>query len=276
MLLNQIIKQFMYLLLIFGVIYLLFILSNHFPDNFLKTVITSNNTGSYVINLDKNQDRLEIFTKNYNNSDISEIPMNRFSAVLGKNVEISDWLTEDAIKELHTVEKKGYRTHHYQLTRGAIGCFLSHYYLAKKLLVDKRNDYYIVMEDDIAINPTGFKEIQEILLNAPEDWDIILFGFHRIIYPEYVGNFIKPGGFWGTHGYLINKQGAKKFVDETDLIKIDGQVDAFMSRMNQQGKINIYANKTHIFFPIGNTSDIQSGLRPREGINPFNYKGYIV
>lgn len=269
-------KQIMYLFLIFGTFYVLFILFNHFPDNFDKTIITPRNTTAYVINLDKNTNRLEEFSKSYNSSDISEITMNRFSAILGKNVNIQDWLTDEAIEELYTVEKKGYRTRHYQLTRGAIGCFLSHYELSKKLLSDKRNDYYIIMEDDININPNGFREMQESLLNAPENWDIILFGFHRIIHPEYTGKFIKPGGFWGTHGYVINRKGAKKLVDETNSIKIDGQIDAFMSRMNQQGKIQIYAYKSNLFFPVGNTSDIQYGLRPRDGIDPFNFKGYVV
>jgi GR25 family glycosyltransferase involved in LPS biosynthesis len=273
---NSSIKHVVFLLLLIVVFYVLIILLNHFPDHFDKTIITPKNTTAYVINLDKNPDRLEEFTKTYNQSDIHEIQLTRFPAIWGKNVNTEEWLSPEAIEELNQVERKGYRTYHYQLTRGAIGCFLSHYTLAKKLLEDKRNDYYIIMEDDIAINPKGFKEIQETLLNVPEDWDIILFGFLRIIHPEYVGNFIKPNGFWGTHGYLINKKGAKKFVDETNLNKIDGQVDAYFSRMIQQQKINIYAHKKHIFFPIGRTSNIQTGLRIREGIDPFNYKGYIV
>jgi GR25 family glycosyltransferase involved in LPS biosynthesis len=273
---NYPIQNILYLLTIFFVFYILFILYYHFPDNFDKTVITSKNTTAYVINLDKNKERLQRIYESYNASDIKEIELKRFPAILGKNVNINDWLSPEAIKDLEFVEKKGYRLYHYQLTRGGIGCFLSHYTLAKQLLTDKRNDYYIIMEDDSNINKDGFKQIQEALVNVPENWDIVLFGFIRIIRPTYMNNFIKPAGFWGTHGYLINKQGAKKLVEETDALKIDGQVDAFISRMIQQNKINVYAYKKHLFYQVGRTSDIQSGIKLREDINPFNYRGYIV
>jgi len=273
---NVLVQPAIYLILIIAFFYLLFILFYHFPDNFDKTVVTSKNTTSYVINLDKNPERLEQIRQSYQSSDIREIPFKRFPAILGKNVDIDAWLTPEAIEELEQVEKKQYRNYHYQLTRGAIGCFLSHYTLAKQLLSDKRNNYYMIMEDDSVVHPQGFKEIQEAMVNCPPDWDIILFGFIRIIHPEPVGNFIKPGGFWGLHGYLINKSGAKKVVAETDKIKMDGQLDAFISRMIQQNKINVYAYKNQLFHQVGRTSDIQSGIRLREGINPFNYRGYIV
>jgi GR25 family glycosyltransferase involved in LPS biosynthesis len=269
-------KQLLYLFLLVVIFYILILLMYHFPENYEKTVVTPKNTTAYVINLDKNTDRLETFKKSYELSDISEISLIRFPAIVGKNVNMEQWLPPETMKELEYVEKKGYRTHHYQLTRGGVGCFIIHYTLAKKLLSDKRNDYYLIMEDDIIMNNVGFKEMQEALLNAPENWDILLFGFLRIINPEYVGNFIRPSGYWGMHGYLLNRKGAKKLVLETELIKMDGQIDAFISRMIQQNKMNVYAYKKHIFYPVGQTSNIQTGLRIKEGVDPYNYKGYIV
>ena len=270
------IKSGLLILIIIAIFYVLFILYYHFPEDDNKTVISSKNTTTYVMNLDKNPERLQKMTQNYQASDISEIPMKRFPAILGANVDIQHWLTPEAITELERVEKKKYRTHHYQLTRGAVGCFLSHYTLAKQLLSDKRNDYYIIMEDDSVIDPNGFKTMQEAMINAPENWDIILFGFIRIVRPEMYGNFIRPEGFWGLHGYIMNKQGAKKIVDETDTILIDGQLDAYISRMVQQKKINVYAYKDPVVFQSSVFSTIQMGIRLRENVNPYDYKGYIV
>jgi GR25 family glycosyltransferase involved in LPS biosynthesis len=270
------IKNIVILLLTLAVFYVLFMMYNYYPDNHGKTLITSKNTTTYVINLDRNPDRLQQITKSYEASDIREIPLKRFPAILGKNVNIEVWLTPEATEELKRVEKKGYRTHHYQLTRGAIGCFLSHYTLAKQLLGDKRNDYYIILEDDSVIDTHGFRTIQESMVNAPENWDMVLFGFIRMINPVVTGNFIEPSGFWGLHGYIINKKGARILVDEVESIHIDGQLDAFISRMIQQKKIHVYAYKNPIIFQSSTQSTIQMGIRLRDDVNPYDYKGYIV
>jgi GR25 family glycosyltransferase involved in LPS biosynthesis len=173
------------------------------------------------------------------------------------------------------VEKNKYRNFHYQLTRGGIGCFLSHYTLAKQLLSDKRNDYYLDLEDDVVIQKQGFKQIQEAILNVPSDWDFILFGYNRLVKKSQVGNFIQPSGFWGTHAMLFNRSGAKKLVDEVNITKIDGQIDAYMSRMVQQDKLNVYVYQHQLIVPIGNTSDIQIELRANTN-DPFNFHGYTV
>ena len=75
---------------------------------------------------------------------------------------------------------------------------------------------------------------------------------------------------------LMNKSGAKKLVDEVDTKKIDGQIDAYMSRMVQQGKLNVYVYLQHLIVPIGNTSDIQVPLRIKNNNDPYNFRGYIV
>ena len=56
--------------------------------------------------MDKNKDRMDRITSAYMNSDIKEIPFHRFPAVVGKNVNINDWLIPEAIQELKQVENK--------------------------------------------------------------------------------------------------------------------------------------------------------------------------
>jgi len=273
------IKWITYIIALLTVFYVVYLLYYHFPSNMDgKTLITKKNITSYIINMDKNKDRMKQVIKNYEKSDIKEIPYKRYPAVIGKNVDIHQWLTDEAIVELKQVENKKYRNYHYQLTRGAIGCFLSHYALAKQLLSDHQNDYYFNLEDDIYIENSGFKQIQEALVNVPPDWDFILFGYNRLLYSEIVNdNFARVTGFWGTHGMLMNKKGAKALVDEVDQNKIDGQIDAYMSRMAQQGKLVIYAYRHPIFNTyIDLVSDIQMPIKPKKDIDPFNFRGYTV
>jgi len=264
---------------------------------------TVNKSEVWVINLEKNKKRMADITENYQQTDMSILPLHRFEAINGKKVDIYTYLTPYAVGELQGVEKLQYRTKHYQLTKGGVGCFLSHYELAKQLLEAPTNNpktpitpitpittkpqntpttstqQYIVLEDDAKIGKSSFQKIQYYIKNAPDDWDILLFGYFRMNRNKDFRNtlFHKPNGFWGTHGYVINKKGAQKLVDEVDNNKIDGQIDSYLSRMIQQNKINIYASKEQVIELNGANSsitNIQTNLRIVEGVDPFDYFGY--
>lgn len=270
-----------YLLAILAIIYFIYLIYVKYKRNNTSAATATNNKRitAYIINMDKNKDRMEMVSEIYENSEFHEmIPYRRFPAIVGANVDIHEWLTEEAIIDLKQVENKKYRNYHYQLTRGAIGCFLSHYALAKQLLSDTQNDYYFNLEDDITIEKGALNRFWEALANAPADWDFILFGYHRLLHSEIVNrDFGRVTGFWGTHGVLMNKKGAKAFVDYVDQYKIDGQIDAYMARMAQQGKIALYAYRHPIFYT--NTelyTDIQVPLKPRKDVDPFNFRGYQV
>lgn len=242
--------------------------------NIKDTFVPSYNIKTYVINLRKNVTKWEIIR----DSNISDVKLERFDAIDGKTVNLKKWLNREGLRSLREVEDNGYRTAHYQLTRGAVGCFLSHYTLAKKLLEDTENGMYLILEDDAGLRGDTFASIPiEIKKASTLDWDIILLGTHRI-HGNIVGSFVKVNGFWGTSGYLINKKGAKKLVKEVDTTKIDAQIDAYMSWMSQTGKLNLYASKPALIFDnnILNHSDIQVSLREKKGIDPFVYKGLKV
>jgi len=275
-------NNFYYFFIIFIIIFVIYFilnktkLFNKADENDID--ITKLRIKSYIINMDKNKDRLENVQEKYEKSDLRIIPYERFPAVVGKNIDIHEWLTEEAIVELKQVENKKYRNYHYQLSRGGIGCFLSHYALAKQLLEDDKYDYYFNLEDDIYIADGCMGKIKIALKNVNPDWDFIIFGYHRLIYSELTNKyFARISGFWGTHGVLMNKKGAKAFVDEVDKNKIDGQIDAYMSRMAQQGKIAIYGFLSPVFYTYNDVlSDIQVPIKPKKDIDPFNFRGYNV
>ena len=231
---------------------------------------------TYVINMDKDVERYNKIASYYHNSDFSELPLERYSAVVGKNVEPTDWLTDDAINDFKQVLNNGYRTHHYQLTYGGIGCFLSHYNLAKQLLSEKSVDAYIVFEDDTAIPRNLLSHIERNISELPEDWDYLMFYTIRANGDPITNKLNKLKSFWGLNGYIINKKGARKLVEETNANKIDGQIDSYLSRMIQQNKMNIYATKKHLVKSNAVDTNIQVILKPLKGVNPYDFKGYIV
>lgn len=268
-----------------------------------KTVDTfrvgSSQPRTFCINLDKDSHRYEKLQRSYYASDLKHIQLERYSAILGATVNIEQWLSPSAINEFYAVKKNGYRTHHYQLTTGAVGCFLSHYYLAKQLLDDSSTDTYLILEDDVQLLPSAYTIMTRELEHAPADWDLIAFYYHRVIgepagahssgsmtdkdlHPSPKGadlnlhRFKRVDGFWGMGTYLLNKKGAKKIVDEVEQNKIDGQIDAYLSRMSQQNKIMLYASNIHISKNVGRDTNIQIEINPISGMNPFEYKGFLV
>ena len=242
-------------------------------DNFIEK------TKVFYINLDKNVKRNHELIQSYNISDLKVMPLNRFSAILGKTVDLNKWLTPDALMQIERTEQTKRRTHHYELTTGAVGCFLSHYTLAKQLLADKEAEYYLILEDDIMVNENLLSTIKRYLSMVPADWDILQLSTLRNVKYNVVGEFYEPSGFWGMQSYIINKKGAEKLVKEVNKHKIDGQIDAYLSRMVQQNKIKIYITKKRLFFVNENgiKSDIQCKVVQEDpNDNPFNYKGYLV
>ena len=234
---------------------------------------------AFIINMDKNKERWNQVIQNYNNSDMTELKLQRYSAVVGKDVNVNNWLTPYASVELEQVERNRHRLYHYQLTKGGVGCFLSHYNLMKQLIDDPNNDYYFILEDDIVFSKDTYNIVKKSILNAPPDWNMLLFGYIRTVKDtEYSENteFMKLNAFWGMQGYILSKQGAKTIVEEVDGNKVDGQIDAYLSRMIQQGKINIYAYKTPIIRTFDCISDIQNQVVLQPNINPFLFGNYSV
>ena len=164
----------------------------------------------FVINLDKDKDRYAKLLKHYMKSDFSKHQkLHRYPAVVGKQEDPKKWLSSDAYNELLLIEKNGYRTHHHSITRGGLGCFLSHYYLAKKLVQDKTVDSYLILEDDTTLFPTTYKKITKAMEQIPDDWDMALFYTIRAVGKRENEQF-NDSNLLGLNCYMLNKRGAEK------------------------------------------------------------------
>jgi len=137
-------------------------------------------------------------------------------------------------------------------------------------------DTYLILEDDVQLLPSAYTIMTRELEHAPADWDMIAFYYHRVIGEPAGAHFKRVDGFWGMGTYLLNKKGARKIVDEVEQNKIDGQIDAYLSRMSQQNRITLYASNIHISKNVGRDTNIQMEINPISGMNPFEYKGFVV
>jgi glycosyl transferase family 25 len=125
-----------------------------------------------------------------------------------------------------------------ELTKGEIGCALSHILIYKKI-VTKNIQTALILEDDIDFDQKLIDCLNSIN-QFPDDWELILLGHHsmssrKIVtpynfwYKKYLNktNIIrKPsvvGG--GTYGYCINNKGAKKLLGH--LQKIAKPIDHY-------------------------------------------------
>lgn len=198
----------------------------------------SNEVEIYLIHMAKNIDRLQNFEQSYFNSDMSFKKFNIFPAVIGKDLNLINYVSPKAYKQILMSEKTGTRMHHYDLTRGAVGCYLSHLSIYKNI-IEKNMKYGIIFEDDAIIANDFYKRLLYGLNVVPKNWDIFLLGV--ICLKCDVGKeYINIKRFWGTHGYIVNNQSAKKLLEYLDK-PLSKQIDADMSLLIKKGIINVYA-----------------------------------
>uniref|UniRef100_A0A8C4XHK0 Collagen beta(1-O)galactosyltransferase 2b n=1 Tax=Erpetoichthys calabaricus TaxID=27687 RepID=A0A8C4XHK0_ERPCA len=124
------------------------------------------------------------------------------------------------------------------LTRGEIGCFLSHYHIWKEV-VHRGLQSVLVLEDDVRFEPQFRKRLMSLMANIREaqlDWDLIYVGRKRmqIKKPEKsvpaVRNLVEADYSYWTLGYVISQQGALKLLRAEPLSKML-PVDEFLPVM---------------------------------------------
>jgi GR25 family glycosyltransferase involved in LPS biosynthesis len=191
----------------------------------------------YIINLDRRTDRLHETVKLLNEKGYDINQMTRVKATDGA----AEWETlktmvsEDALVSIYA----GYRTAVHQLSKGGVGCYVSHLKLWGFLLNESvKEDAILVLEDD-TLPTLEVNELKRRLEHAPEDWDIILLGATYDNCMNVNPYFCRIKRFFGTHGYLIRKETARYLVPKA--LPISQQIDSWMSDLSENGDINVYA-----------------------------------
>lgn len=198
-----------------------------------------NDYDCYVINLARKPDRLAHISSVYSKSDVSSEPFTRVEAVDGKETNLRPYVTESILKGIQDIDETGRRTRHDQLTRGMIGCYLSHLKVYN-IFKQSSKPYALILEDD-AMFPTDLHDrvIRTIQDDVPDDWDVILLG-RWAIEETREKTHVKVHKFWGTQGYIINKKGLSKMQTYRN-VPIDDQIDAIMGKLSRENILKVYA-----------------------------------
>jgi GR25 family glycosyltransferase involved in LPS biosynthesis len=207
---------------------------------------------SWVINLDKRQDRMDII-----NSQRKALPsFTRFSAYDGKTLTVSPRMRSLC------------RYNDFKMRTGVIGCALSHMKLYKQLIDEQHVDGYVIIEDDIVV-PDDFvskmNRVFSIIENRYIHPDVVFFtiipkndinqqpkGLIRQTYEE-----IKNISIGGTGCYYVSKKGARNILDRIDKLTLECAIDAVLYRMSDD--YDIYYTfppiASQVNDPISNVQD---------------------
>ncbi|XP_072219912.1 procollagen galactosyltransferase 2-like [Leuresthes tenuis] len=124
------------------------------------------------------------------------------------------------------------------LTRGEIGCFLSHFNIWKQV-VQQELQQVLALEDDVRFEPRFYSRMATIMgnvLRVQLDWDLLYIGRKRLQVKEPenwvkgVSNLVHPGYSYWTLGYALSLNGAKKLLRAKPLNKML-PVDEFLPLM---------------------------------------------
>lgn len=224
----------------------------------------------YVINMPHEKKRMRGFMKTWKKCDLAKNnSVIRFDAVIGKHVPIAEYTSSKALCEILRAERNSYRQKHYELTRGGVGCWLSHRNLWKKILQTDK-PCAIIFEDDCIMA----KNLHTILNDSeiPKDWDICLLGYicNKCEHMQ-CADAIRVNRFFGLHCYMINKRGIKKILANPKMQLITKQIDSVLCDMIRDGELNVYALPQPVAWQnnVDYRTSIQMELRKVAGVNEW-------
>ena len=232
----------------------------------------------YVINLDKAERRLDHFKKQFAQSDLASNGESfiRFSAVEGRSLDLQATVSHRALREITEAERTGFRMRHYQLSRGAVGCFLSHVRLWQSILGTDKHAA-LIFEDDAQIHPRLRRYLQSTLV--PADYDILLLGYvcFKCSRDEAAG-WHRVKRFFGLHGYVISRRGIQKILGKYAgrISPVRKQIDTVLSDMAEAGEITVYAARRKWVEQANETFRTQIQIPIKKGENGFALPPPIV
>jgi hypothetical protein len=157
----------------------------------------------YWINLDRAYERRKNMEDMFKDPVFNNIEKIRIKAIDGMNHDIITIINNSIYKTNDSSNKYEY------------ACLLSHLNTINEFS-KSNNNIALILEDDMTLEfKSKWKEsIENIIINAPTDWEIIQLCYiikNDIPTEIYTFNSIN---FHSTGAYIINKCGAKKFIEK--------------------------------------------------------------
>lgn len=254
-------------MILYWIIFTICVMVISFMTGMLFKKIQSENSSEelfdqvYLINLKRRPDRLNNFMEYYNASDMNHIQFVKFEAIDGSQLDIERVpLSELARAELKEIENTGFRSKHYQLTKGAIGCYLSHVKIWEDIM-QKGHNIALILEDDAKVPSDILNKINRSIVEIPVDWDIVLLGYLCTKCVNY-NSYNKVERFMLTHSYLITRTAIDKILQTKSLFPITQQIDAYMSELSSV--LNIYTVDSKMIPQFKSRTDIQAPLKDKK------------
>lgn len=177
---------------------------------------------TYVINLDRDIEKLNTISKNLYDVGISPL---RFKAIDGSTVHECDSF----------ISEKNFQW----MPKSVVGIAMSHCYLLDYIYKNDDNDYALILEDDVLPVFTDKEDILNNIVNIPPDWDAIL------LYCQGICNYTRKPliNYYGSNAaYIVNISSIPKILKN----KIYTHVD--MQWWNHSN-LKVYKTDTPLFIP---------------------------
>ena len=226
----------------------------------------------YLITLKRSVDRHRLI-----NDRLEGLDYEIFWGVDGESLNLSH-LQDSNLYSADLAKKKS--SSNSPLTRGEIGCALSH----RKIYEDILSNNYekaLILEDDLVVNEKASSTISKALEELPDNWELLYLGYlenadgitlskrvlitfliplvnlfkknkydperlRRKFYRPYSENIEISGKHSGSHAYGVSKEGAKKLLEfQTPVIQAS---DNAKGEMCIDGSLNAYRLKTQAFY----------------------------
>ena len=196
---------------------------------------------TYIIGLKDRFDRRTAL-----NSNFKEFDYEYYDAVKGEELDIQKLIQDNVISDCIKSPLTGI------MTKGVIGCALSHLNVWKKI-IDEGHDTALILEDDVFLD-THINTLNSAFDNIKKlnGWDVVFLGKQTVDiinhrtnpnnYQEYVdgiSNFPEDlhkmrygAGFFCAHAYVLSRSGVQKLVEQASK-GIDYPIDVFIEEMKK-------------------------------------------
>lgn len=139
-----------------------------------------------------------------------------------------------------------------QVSRGDLGCTLSHLKVTK-LAKERKLKSYLVFEDDVELDPNFNELLLKYLEYIPSDWDMIYFGGNHnkplVKINEHISKMTQT---FTTHAMIVKDTVYDKMIEMWS--KENEKVDVALSELHRDN--NCYVFTPHIAFQRPSFSDI--------------------
>lgn len=194
----------------------------------------------YYINLDKRKDRDKNVKQQLAKYNLSR-HTKRISAVDGSLINMNninyDIITEKGKHDITTTDHKN-KIQGITLTKGALGCALSHRSIWNDIINNNVSEA-LILEDDITLVDDFINKLNTIQSDANTyNYDVLFLGYHpatlKYVKKNSESTLLQSSKIYGLFGYIVTNAGASKLLQA---FPITYQID---TEINKIKNINIY------------------------------------